>query len=65
MRSNFLSLQHKYELRRAVRIIKHPGYVQLPEDQPTSPNDLALILLDRPASAEFPLGHLANGGHSG
>ncbi|KAL4420022.1 hypothetical protein ABPG77_001272 [Micractinium sp. CCAP 211/92] len=54
------ALKHKYELRRAVRIIKHPGYVQLPEDQPTSPNDLALILLDRPASAEFPLVHLAN-----
>lgn len=57
--------QHKYELRRAARIVTHPGYVQLPEDQPTSPNDLALILLDRPASEEFPLVHLANGGNTG
>ncbi|KAL4430846.1 hypothetical protein ABPG75_006102 [Micractinium tetrahymenae] len=54
------ALKHKYELRRAARIVTHPGYVQLPEDQPTSPNDLALILLDKPASADFPLVHLAN-----
>jgi hypothetical protein len=39
----------------------HPAYVQLPEDQPTSPHDLALIVLDSPVPPEFPTIALAQG----
>ncbi|PSC68899.1 transmembrane protease serine 9-like [Micractinium conductrix] len=40
--------KHAYVQRRVARIITHPGYVQMSEDQPTSPHDIALIKLDEP-----------------
>ncbi|KAL4859509.1 CLIP domain-containing serine protease B14 [Chlorella vulgaris] len=46
--------RHKFELRRVQEFRVHPAYVQLPEDQPTSPHDLALIVLDSPVPPEFP-----------
>jgi len=54
-------MQHEYALRRVARIVTHPGYIQLPEDQPTSPDDLALVVLDEPVSDDFPAVALANG----
>ncbi|EFN59085.1 hypothetical protein CHLNCDRAFT_137850 [Chlorella variabilis] len=46
--------RHKFEKRRVAAFRTHPDYVQLPEDQPTSPHDLALILLDSPVPPDFP-----------
>lgn len=54
-------VQHKSELRRVQEFRVHPAYVQLPEDQPTSPHDLALIVLDSPVPPEFPTIALAQG----
>jgi hypothetical protein len=54
--------QHKFRLRGAKTFVIHPDYVQLPEDQPTGPHDLALILLNWPVdTSEFPLVRLPDG----
>ena len=39
----------------------HPLYVQRPESQPTSPHDIALILLDEPVPPQFPSVRLPRG----
>lgn len=36
------------------RIVEHPGYVQLGANEPTSPHDLALLVLDKPVGTRFP-----------
>lgn len=49
----------RYHLRRVKEISIHPRYVERGEDQITSPNDLALMLLDAPLPDAFPVIHLA------
>lgn len=55
------ALQNKYSLRRVTRVVEHPGYQHLDESEPTSPNDLALLLLDKPVPDRFPAVRLPNG----
>ncbi|KAI7841553.1 hypothetical protein COHA_004724 [Chlorella ohadii] len=49
----------RYHLRRVKEISVHPSYIERGEDQITSPNDLALMLLDAPLPEAFPVIHLA------
>lgn len=54
--------QHKFRLRAAKAFVIHPDYVQLPEDQPTGPHDLALIRLNFPVdTSDFPTVRLPDG----